>query len=813
MRLLNTKSLKLETFLRPADRPPYAILSHTWGNDEVTLQQFSRPDDLHSHDGYTKIVSACEVASKRGLAYIWIDTICIDKTNSSELAEAIKLMFQWYQDSDICLAYLVDVHEASASHGAGASQFSKSRWFTRGWTLQELIAPSSVDFFNSDWMRIGTRDNLAADISAITRINLVYLTMVPEDMFPSDSYHLNFSPRQLFALDRARKEFSRRELILSAPVAERMSWASSRETTKEEDMAYCLLGIFDVNIPLLYGEGGQAFQRLQMEILQHRFDPTLLAWNFVEDRKPIMPVESVSHGRWASTFRTLAGQQHPWYMDPTAARESAVSGYSTRHEPRVSPNLLASGPEAFEGSEKLDFLQTGTVWSVSTSQLQVELPKSLGTQQYILVPCHKRDDVHRLLAIPIFKQRTRIYVREGYAPVWVDSIYWDLWPHELITIDVGPRSFFVEYLETTHILRILPLPDGFRCTEVMVGEQWQPYTPVVKLRQFQASQYDVISFAVLVRDENTGESLASIITVLSKPLWTTVIPMGLLDHLLRRIFPSLTYFGYVFEASKARVESATNDPNMLSGLPRWGQARGRTIVLDVQEESYFGSTMLVVDLMKAPGRFTVFLAKLGSKHVKYALWLRNGASLAVPLLELLTALCVFGYTLEFLAGYSKPTASPAGELRHDHESSTGHHLAILGFLKDVFYDQAWDLDIALLLYLLSPALLYAWPQLSTPAHRHAWKLLPLWLLKPDWLLHEMKGMVRLMLRAALAGQLVASYFDLGKNIQTPPQEIWKHPVALAYLYYPLFDSLLWCFSMAVDIIWRYMLSTWAWIGL
>jgi hypothetical protein len=804
MRLLNTKSLKLETFLRPANRPPYAILSHTWGSDEVTLQQISRPDDIRSHGGYTKIVSACEVALKRGLSHIWIDTICIDKTNSSELAEAIKLMFQWYQDSEICLAYLVDVYEASASKGAGAYQFSNSRWFTRGWTLQELIAPSSVDFFNSDWVRIGTRDDLAADISAITRISQVYLTAVPEDLFPSDSYYLNFSPRQLFALDRARGEFSRRQLILSAPVAERMSWASSRETTKEEDMAYCLLGIFDVNIPLLYGEGGQAFQRLQMEILQHRFDPTLLAWNLIKDREPIMPVESSSDGRWTSAFKTLAGQQHPWYIDPKAARESEKLGYSTRYEPQVSPSLLASGPEAFNGSEEVDFLQTGTVWSVTTSQLQVALPKSLGPQQYILVPCHKRDDVHRLLAIPVFKQRSGIYVREFYASIWVDSICWDLWPHELITIEVGPRSFFAEHLETTHVLRILPLPDGFRCTEILVGQQWQPYAPVVKIRQFQASQYYEIRVAVLVENPDTGESFASIITALSKPSWRSFMLIGFLDNLLRRLFPLLTDFGYMFEASKTRVESAMKYPNLLRGLPRWGQARGKPIVLSVQEESYFGSTILVVDVMKSPGRFNIFLAKLRSKlRVNNALWLGDWAAVAAPALEFFTVLICFAYTVVFLA---KPTASIAGSLRHDHESNTGYHLAIVRLLKDVLYDHGWDLDIALLLYFLSPALLYGCPQLSKPAHRHAWKLLPLWLMKPDWAPPEMKGVLRLILRAVLVGQYFSTYPDPSKNIQTPTHEIWKHPIALAYLWYPLMDLMIWCFSEAVGVLRGYMPS-------
>lgn len=806
MRLLNTTSLKLETFLRPHDRPPYAILSHTWGDDEVTLQQFSRPDDIRKHGGYTKIVSACEVASKRGLAYIWVDTICIDKTNSSELAEAIKLMFQWYQDSALCLAYLVDVHEASASHGAGAFQFSISRWFTRGWTLQELIAPSSVDFFNSDWVRIGTRDDLAADISAITRISQVYLTRMPGDLFPSDSYYLNLSPRQLFALDRARGEFSRRQLILSAPVAERMSWASNRKTTREEDRAYCLLGIFDVNIPLLYGEGGQAFQRLQMEILRHRFDPTLLAWNLIQRRGPSMPVESSSHGRWASAFKTLAGQQHPWYIDPKAAKESERLGYATRFEPGVSPNLLASGPEAFDGSEEVDFLQTGTVWSVNTSQLQVVLPKSLGPQQYMLVPCHKRDDVHRLLAIPVFKQRSGNYAREFYAPIWVDSICWDLWPRELITIEVGPRSFFAEHLETTHILRILPLPDGFRCTGILVGKQWQPYAPVVKIRQFQTSQFYEIRIAILVEDLNTGESFASIVTALAQPSWRSVMMMQSLDSLIRRSLPLLTDFGYMLGASKKHIESAAKYPNLLRGLPRWGYAGEKTIVLSVQEQSYFGSKMFVVDLMKSPGRFTILLAKLTSK-LRVSKWLGDWATLVLPTIEVFTVVTLFLHTLSFFERYARSTtSSAAGELDDDHEPNTGYHLAILRFLKDVFYDRGWDLDIAILIYFLSPALLYFCPQLSTPAHRHAWKLLPLWLLKPDWVSQEVKGMLRLTIRAALAGQYLSSYFYLGEHILTPALEIWKHPVPLVYLWYPLMECVVWCIGTAVGWLRGYLPS-------
>lgn len=231
------------------------------------------------------------------LEYIWIDTICIDKTNSTELSEAIKLMFRWYEESKVCFAYLVDV-QADATAIATPSKFSKSRWFTRGWNLQELLAPHSVLFFDSEWTFIGNRDDLAHQISAITGISQAHL------LSPNDT-----TPRQA--------------LLQRASVAERMSWASRRETTREEDIAYCLLGIFDVNIPLLYGEGTQAFQRLQMEILTRRFDPTLLAWILLKDNgQPLMPIDSASRGPWLSVIRTLLGLQSPWYMDAFAVKKS-----------------------------------------------------------------------------------------------------------------------------------------------------------------------------------------------------------------------------------------------------------------------------------------------------------------------------------------------------------------------------------------------------------------------------------------------------------------------------------------------------------
>ncbi|KAM7210457.1 hypothetical protein V8F06_014159, partial [Rhypophila decipiens] len=167
----------------------------------------------------------------------WADTCCIDKTSSSELSEAINSMYKWYSESSVCYVYLEDVdplpqgwHLSSSTWGP----FLASRWFNQGWTLQELIAPESVTFFANDWSDLGSKFTI--------RNILVLRTRVPNNVLRGVSPSL-------------------------CSAAERMSWAAERETSREEDMAYSLLGIFGIHMPLLYGEGGpRAFQRLQEEI-------------------------------------------------------------------------------------------------------------------------------------------------------------------------------------------------------------------------------------------------------------------------------------------------------------------------------------------------------------------------------------------------------------------------------------------------------------------------------------------------------------------------------------------------------------------
>ncbi|KAF4982320.1 hypothetical protein FZEAL_2019 [Fusarium zealandicum] len=224
--------------------PQYAILSHTWEEgQEVTYEDCkSLSTSCENKRGYEKISWTCRLAIEDGIEFVWIDTCCIDKSSSAELTEAINSMFQWYQRAVVCYAYLSDLDDT-----VDTMSFEDCRWFRRGWTLQELIAPRAIGFFNYTWDLIGSKDSLLADLSKITRIDTGIL-------------------------DHSRP-------LSSACVAKRFSWAANRETTREEDIAYCLLGIFNVNMPMLYGEGENAFRRLQEEVIRSTYDLSIFAWS------------------------------------------------------------------------------------------------------------------------------------------------------------------------------------------------------------------------------------------------------------------------------------------------------------------------------------------------------------------------------------------------------------------------------------------------------------------------------------------------------------------------------------------------------
>ncbi|KAI3342710.1 heterokaryon incompatibility protein-domain-containing protein [Ustulina deusta] len=248
MWLLNACSWEMKEFISHKQAPPYAVLSHTWGEEEVSFRDWQHEpwEDVQRREGFGKIKNCCEQAAAEGLGWVWIDTCCIDKRSSAELTEAINSMFKWYESAAICYAYLCDVSVDIESNIVGC------RWITRGWTLQELIAPREVVFYSCNWQSLGTRSNLSARLAIATGIHEPFLV----------GRNLN-----------------------EASVAQRMSWAAKRSTSREEDEAYCLLGIFNINMPLIYGEGLKAFIRLQ-EILVREYpkDHSLFAWGKVVER-------------------------------------------------------------------------------------------------------------------------------------------------------------------------------------------------------------------------------------------------------------------------------------------------------------------------------------------------------------------------------------------------------------------------------------------------------------------------------------------------------------------------------------------------
>ena len=250
IRLLDADTHSIASYHDP---PSYAIISHVWLPSEIVHSDIidsSIPLSTFTNSSHPKHISAAKILNScdtlvrlynGGVKHLWLDTICIDKRNLTELSTAINSMYKWYNYAEVCFVYLADYPSPSVR------DFTHSKWFTRGWTLQELIAPKSVLFFDASWNQIGSRDTLQSDLTARTSI-------------PAD-----------FLLKRCDVGW--------ASVSCRMSWAAGRTVTVEEDIAYCLLGLFGTNMPLLYGEGAQrAFRRLQEEIMRYSDDHSLFAW-------------------------------------------------------------------------------------------------------------------------------------------------------------------------------------------------------------------------------------------------------------------------------------------------------------------------------------------------------------------------------------------------------------------------------------------------------------------------------------------------------------------------------------------------------
>jgi hypothetical protein len=334
MRLINTRTLAMHEFVGRSP-PPYAILSHTWGREEVTFQDYHYPTTRERLLGFAKIRATCQQARREGLEYAWVDACCIDKTSSSELGEAINSMFRWYREASICYAYLEDITAEDAprdssnavvgdgrirgSHGSSGSGsgsgsttatigFGHSRWFTRGWTLQELIAPRTVDFYNQDWHKIGEKKTMSKALAQATGIDTFILEGTAD--------------------------------LQQVSVGRRMSWAVNRETARPEDAAYSLMGLFDANLPLIYGEGAtRAFIRLQEKILQQTDDHTIFAWRGTSEPESA----NERHGLFATSpndFRNFLSEARP--LD--RSKMSALPSIPTDNLARIWGSKMPQDP-------------------------------------------------------------------------------------------------------------------------------------------------------------------------------------------------------------------------------------------------------------------------------------------------------------------------------------------------------------------------------------------------------------------------------------------------------------------------------------
>jgi hypothetical protein len=377
MRLLDVHTYQLHTFYG-VKIPQYAILSHTWLQDheEVTfahLQSQARKD-WSRLPGAQKIEWACWQAIQDGYSWAWVDTCCIDKTNNAELSEAINSMFRWYKRSEACYVYLLDVDITEDNH-----DILTSRWWSRAWTLQELVAPIDVRFYDMRWRPMGSKADHAQHIANTMNID-------EKTLHDPDS-------------------------IFFRSVARRMSWAAHREATRDEDLAYSLLGIFNINMTMQYGEGDKAFLRLQKEITQTTNDMSIFAWGF-----SVQSMDNV----WSDP--SMVQQQSHLNMN-------SVSSPAVGNEV-VSYGLYAARPQEFSNSQDVVHLiqhvnGVGTeerhgMQIVNTAMILSPEWTETGRHQWAvaLLPCMLLSSPHSLVGILLRRwhrdhQRT---IRCSFAP-------------------------------------------------------------------------------------------------------------------------------------------------------------------------------------------------------------------------------------------------------------------------------------------------------------------------------------------------------------------------------------------------------------
>ncbi|KAG8525617.1 uncharacterized protein KY384_009261 [Bacidia gigantensis] len=361
MRLLHTSQHRLFEY-NDDDVPPYAVLSHTWGENEISYQDFLQGRRNE------KILQCCRLAASESWDYVWIDTCCIDKSSSAELTEAINAMYRWYKNAEICYAHLADRTDSLIFN---PKIFAAPKWFTRGWTLQELLASPRIIFLASNWLVIGSKQTLATYISKVTRISLE---------------HLKFPHR--------------------ASAAAKMSWMANRRTTRIEDMAYCLLGIFEVNMPLLYGEGERAFIRLQEEFIRRSDDQSIFAWvdNNLEysgmlarhpsafrDSGDIVQVFNVPHVHGKPYVMTNIGLEIQFLVDEQIYCDFDNAGTEDSDPRRVSRWEVPLACKRYSDTETLVFItlqeyESGKASRINSFRLNtLQAPRQTGEKRMFLV--------------------------------------------------------------------------------------------------------------------------------------------------------------------------------------------------------------------------------------------------------------------------------------------------------------------------------------------------------------------------------------------------------------------------------------------
>lgn len=430
MKLINVRTLKLEEFY-DSHIPLYAILSHCWEDDEATYQEWKSGQVNKHRKGHKKILDACSQTKKDGIDYVWIDTCCIDKSSSAELSEAVNSMFKWYKGALRCYAYLFDVQ--SWRHWTDdevfAEHVARSRWFTRAWTLQELIAPGEVIFFDDGWNRFYQKSVNAQQLSMITHIDEKIL--------------LGFN-------------FRRRS------IAERMSWASMRNSTRIEDQAYSLLGLFDVNIPLLYGEGSRAFRRLQEEIIRNSHDQSIFAWGMIES-------------------------------------------FDSGHESR----LLAESPQNFATSGDIIAFSSrnqrpAVSFSLTNTGLNIRLPlwQTDSDSAFALLNCGPKDQPLSQFAIPLQQSERngdgRRYVRVSQDPIPIQYFQQHMFEDRDIVIAPPyskPQLEMDNGRKPKYYIRTMPeSKEGYQLRDVHNPEAWNAKERIFSFENYRPSSDKLYHF-------------------------------------------------------------------------------------------------------------------------------------------------------------------------------------------------------------------------------------------------------------------------------------------------------------------------------